>query len=316
MPDIRAHPSIALPDSYASLPFTQIKLSHHPASSTEVTPIIILTLYRPKNYNAFTPIMRDEIVQAYKYFDADQRVKCIVFTGHGRMFCAGADLDAGFSKTGRAADHRDGGGQTALAIHHCQKPTIGAMQGPAVGVGVTMTLPMSIRVALKSAKMGLVFARRGIVMEAASSFFLPRLIGYSRALHLVTTGGVYRADDKLFDGLFTELCDTPEEVLQKALGIAEEVARNTSSVSTYLQREMMWRDMGSAEGQHLLDSRILYDLFGSEDNDEGVKSFMEKRQAKYQGTMESNAPQVYPWWSPIDVFSKAKATKQLGKAKL
>jgi enoyl-CoA hydratase/carnithine racemase len=122
---------------------------------------------------------------------------------------------------------------------------------------------MTIRVAYRAAKIGFVFARRGLVMEACSSFFLPRLIGMAKALHLVTTGATYRADDQLFGGLFSELADTPEGVLPKAIGLAEEIVKNTSTVSTYLMRQMMYRDTGSAEGQHLLDSRILYELFSS-----------------------------------------------------
>lgn len=153
------------------------------------------------------------------------------------------------------------GGRVVLAIHRCRKPVIGALQGAAVGVGITMTLPMAIRVAHRDAKIGFVFARRGIVMEACSSFFLPRLIGHSRALHLTTTGAVYKAGDKLLDPLFTELCDRPADVLPRALAIADEVVANTSLVSTNLMKELMWRDTGSAEGQHLLDSRILYELF-------------------------------------------------------
>ena len=155
----------------------------------------------------------------------------------------------------------DSGGSVVLAIHNCSKPVIGAIQGAAVGIGATMTLPMSIRVALSSAKIGFVFARRGLVMEACSSFFLPRLIGMSRALHLTTTGSVHQANDKLFGDLFSATYDTPERVIAEALKIAEEVAANTSVVSTFLMRQMMYRDTGSAEGQHLLDSRILYDLF-------------------------------------------------------
>lgn len=126
-----------------------------------------------------------------------------------------------------------------------------------------MALPMSIRVAYKDAKIGFVFARRGIIMEATSSFFLPRLIGHSRAMHLTTTGSVYRANDKLLEPLFTQLCDRSDEVLPKALEIAKEVVENTSIVSTNLMKELMWRDTGSAEAQHLLDSRILYELFSS-----------------------------------------------------
>ena len=170
--------SVKLPSSYAELPFEQIRISHVPESSREVTPVVVLTLYRPKNYNAFTDKLMRELETAIEMFDVDDRVKCIVITGHGKMFCAGADLDVGFS-SGKEAnrDHRDGGGRVTLAIHRCRKPTIAAMQGSAVGVGVTMTLPCTIRIAYEKAKVGFVFARRGIIMEACSSFFLPKLVG-------------------------------------------------------------------------------------------------------------------------------------------
>ena len=170
---------ILLPSSYFELLFEQIRVSHVPESSKEVTPIIVLTLYRPKNYNAFTPTIMREMEQAFELFDVDDRVKCIVVTGHGRIFCAGADLETGFIG-GRESnrDHRDGGGRVTLAIHRYRKPTIGAIQGSAVGVGITMTLPMNIRIAYEKAKIGFVFARRGLIMEACSSYFLPKLIGY------------------------------------------------------------------------------------------------------------------------------------------
>lgn len=169
---------ISLPSSYPSLSYKEIRLHHVPDSSEEVTPVIVLELYRPDKYNAFTRTMTQELEHAFTLFDLDDRVKCIVVTGHGRMFCAGADLDIGFRvEAGETRNHRDGGGRVALAISRCKKPVIGAIQGSAVGIGITMTLPMTIRVAWKGAKIGFVFARRGIVMEAASSFFLPRLIG-------------------------------------------------------------------------------------------------------------------------------------------
>lgn len=155
------------------------------------------------------------------------------------------------------------GGRVTLSIFHCRKPTIGALQGSAVGIGITMTLPMNIRIAYKDAKIGFVFSRRGLIMEACSSFFLPRLIGHSRASAVTTTGATYLAKDDIWGGLFTELCDRPEDVLPRALSVAEDVVKNTSSVSTYLMKELMYRDAGSPEGQHLLDSRIIYELFGS-----------------------------------------------------
>lgn len=175
---------IPIPRSYADIGFTEIKVTNVPESSTEVTPVQLVTLYRPKKYNAFTPTMMRELEHAYTLFDIDDRVKCIVQTGQGKMFCAGADLDTGFVGGEEAVrDHRDGGGRVTMAINRCRKSTIAALNGAAVGVGVTMTLPMNIRIAYKDAKIGFVFARRGLVMEAASSFFLPRLIGSVQKLH-------------------------------------------------------------------------------------------------------------------------------------
>lgn len=143
-------------------------------------------------------------------------------------------------------------------------------------------------------------------MEAASSFFLPRLIGHSRAMHLVTTGAVYPADDKLLEGLFSEVLDSPDAVLPRALEIAEEIARNTSSVSWALMRDMMYRGMPTAEETHLLDSKLIFELFGSKDNNEGVKSFLEKREPKFTGNMYDDAPQSYPWFNLHETVYRAR----------
>ncbi|KAF1946814.1 ClpP/crotonase [Clathrospora elynae] len=302
-----------LPNSYNDVQFTQIQTRHHDKEPG----VIIVTLYRPGKYNAFTDTMREELETAYAMFDVDARVKCVVVTGSGRMFCAGADLDVGFGdgEGERVQDHRDGGGRVALAIHHCRKPTIAAIQGSAVGVGITMTLPMNIRICYKAAKIGFVFSRRGLVMEACSSFFLPRLIGHGRAMQAITTGSTYLASDKVWDGLFSELCERPEDVLPRALEVAEDVVRNTSSVSTYLMKELMYRDKGSPEAQHLLDSRVIYELFGSPDNTEGVQSFLQKKQAKFTGTMENTKVTGYPWWMPLDTLGRPKVAPT-GKAKM
>lgn len=184
----------------------------------------------------------------------------------------------------------------SLAISRCRKPVIAALNGSAVGVGITMTLPCAIRVAPSGARVGFVFARRGLVLEACSSFFLPRLVGTSRALHLVTTGATYPAGDRLLDGLFTELVGEGKEVLPRALEIAEGVARDCSVVSVVTMRDMIYRGGSSPEEAHLLESKVLYDLFRGEDLAEGVKSFLEKREPKFKGTMEDNASSVYPWW--------------------
>jgi len=164
-----------------------------------------------------------------------------------------------------------------------------------------MTLPMAIRITAKTAKIGFVFGRRGLIMEAASSFFLPRLIGHSRAMNLVTTGLAYQANHKLLDGLFSEVLDSPDQVLPRALELAEDVAKNVSSVSWALMRDLMYRGPPTAEGTHLLDSRLIYELFGSKDNTEGMKSFMEKRDPKFTANMYDDAPETYPWWTPTNI---------------
>ena len=302
---------LELPDSYAGLRFEQIRVSHVPESFKEVTAVVVLTLYRPKHHNAFTLVMMQELERAFELFDVDKRVRCVVVTGHGKMFCAGADLNDGFVG-GREAnrDHRDGGGRVALAIHRCSKPVIAAIQGSAVGVGITMTLPMNIRIAYDGAKCGFVFSRRGLVMEASSSYFLPKLIGMSRAMHLVTTGAVYPASHRLLNDLFSETLSTPDAVLPRALELAHDIAHNTSSVSTTLMKEMLYRNPGSAEATHILDSRILYELFSGKDNIEGVKAFMEKRQSNFRGSIQDDAPEAYPWWNAVETVG---ANKTKGK---
>jgi enoyl-CoA hydratase/carnithine racemase len=174
---------------------------------------------------------------------------------------------------------------------------------------------MAIRLAPKTAKIGFVFGRRGLVMEAASSFFLPRLIGFSKAMHLVTTGATYPANHPLLSDLFSETLDRPDQVLPRALEIAQDITENVSSVTWALMRDMMYRNPGTAEEAHLLDSRIIYEMFQSTDNKEGVKAFLEKRPVKFTGTMESDAPAAYPWWTPVDVVERVKA-KTHPKAKI
>ncbi|KAI9660802.1 MAG: hypothetical protein M1831_003494 [Alyxoria varia] len=322
MPDI--------PTSYSSHPYREIAVSHHPSTSPTATPVIVVTLNRPTQHNAFTATMRDELCSVFPLLSVDDRVKCVVLTGAGRMFCAGADLQRGFQRRDTEAGeiplmltlrqtHK--GGQVALAIHNCRKPTIAAINGSAVGVGITMTLPCCIRIALSTAKIGFVFARRGLVMEACSSFFLPRLIGYSKAVAAVTTGRTYRADDeKALGGLFAETVGMPEEVLRRALETAEEVAGNVSAMCGVLMRDMMWRGPGSAEETHLLESRVLHGLWGTQDNAEGVKAFMEKRPVRFTSTLENDAPRAYPWWSPVDTSVQTQeppnTETDLAKAKL
>lgn len=297
--------SINPPESYVALNFKQIRISHVPASSPTPTPVVLITLYRPNKHNAFTDTMASELVLAFDTLSHDPRVRAIVVTGHGHIFCAGADLESpeGLSSNRESEDgssHRDGGGTVALAIHRCTKPVIGAINGSAVGVGITMTLPMNIRIVSDKAKIGFVFARRGIVMEACSSFFLPRLIGYGKAMHLVTTGAVYNAKNRLVEDLFSEVVPA-DRVLPMALEIADDIAKNTSLVSTHLMKDLMWRGPSTAEETHLLDSKVLWELFEGEDKKDGVQSFLDKRVPDFKGTMSTTPPKVWPWWKIVDV---------------
>jgi enoyl-CoA hydratase/carnithine racemase len=176
---------------------------------------------------------------------------------------------------------------------------IAAINGSAVGVGITMCLPMNIRVVSSKAEIGFVFARRGIVMEAMSSYFLPRLIGYSKAMHLITTGAAYPSTSSLFQELFSEIVE-PSEVMPRALELAGDVATSTSSVSTHLMKDMIWRGPDNAEEAHLLDSKILVELFTSKDKQEGVDSFLQKRSANFTGTIPKDAPSAWPWYKTIE----------------
>jgi enoyl-CoA hydratase/carnithine racemase len=182
-----------------------------------------------------------------------------------------------------------------------------AMNGSAVGLGMTMTLSAAIRVAHASSKYGFVFARRGITMESNSAFFLPRLIGYSRAMYLLTTGDVYRGDSKHFGDLFQEIVEKLEDVLPRALELATTVAEKTSPLANYLNRELMWRGPGTAEEMHLVDSPVLYHMFEGADCKEGVQSFFEKREPKFTATLEEGAPPNYPFWKEVDTGKPARA---------
>ncbi|PLB45290.1 enoyl-CoA hydratase/isomerase family protein [Aspergillus steynii IBT 23096] len=306
--------SIMIPTSYESLPTTHIKLSHHPAGSASATPVVIVTLNRPDKGNAFTPQMAEGLERVFATFDLDECVKTVVLTGAGTFFCAGADLDIGFRRgPERASDHRDSGGRVALAIHRCRKPTIAAMQGSAVGVGMTMTLPAVIRIAHEKSKYGFVFARRGITMESCSSYFLPRLIGYSRALYLVSTGGVFPSTSPHFNGLFAESLPEQAQILPRALELAAEIAENVSPMASALNRALVWRGPESAEEAHLLESNIIWHMFGSKDQEEGVKAFFEKRKPDFKATLEEHGPANYPWWYEVHIDTKPRAAREPSK---
>jgi enoyl-CoA hydratase/carnithine racemase len=266
--------------------------------------ILTLTLSRPEKLNAFTGEMLNEMLDAFDRADADDAVRAIIVTGEGRAFCAGADLSSGgntFNADGRddrpGGLHPDGGGILTLRIFELKKPIIAAINGPAVGVGVTMTLPMDIRLAADVAKFGFVFARRGIIPEACSSYFLPRVVGINQALEWCYSGRVFPASEAFERGLVRSLHDK-DALLPAAREIAREIADNTSAVSVALLRQMMWRMLGADHPMeaHKIDSRGIYHLGRSADAKEGVESFLEKRPARFPGRVSKDMPEFFPWW--------------------
>jgi enoyl-CoA hydratase/carnithine racemase len=264
--------------------------------------IATITLHRPDSMNAFTPVMRDELITIFAEADIDDAVRVVVITGAGKAFCAGADLSGGGSTFDRSekttiSDHRDGGGQVALAIYKCRKPVIAAINGHAVGIGITMTLPMDMRIVAEDAKIGFVFAKRGVVLEACSSWFLPRIIGIAKATELAYTGRVFRAVEEADSGLFNYVLPK-DRVLSKAMEIAAEIAANTSAVSVALNKALLWHGLGEDDPQsaHLVDSRCFYWVGKQKDAREGILSFLEKRQPNFTMSSSTDMPDFYPWW--------------------
>jgi len=273
--------------------------------------IATITLNRPDRLNAFTFTMRNELLDVFDRIDADDEVRAVVVTGAGRAFCAGADLQAGgdtFNKDKSLemfggddlledGTPRDGGGTVALRIARCLKPVIAAFNGAAVGVGVTMTLPMDIRLASEKAKFGFVFARRGIVAEAASSWFLPRVVGISQAMEWVATGRVFDAREALAGRLVSRVCP-PEELLPAAYALAREIADNTSAVSVAAIRRLMWSGLSASSPweAHRADSRLMAELGAAPDAAEGVTSFLEKRPAAFPMRVSTDLPPQVPDW--------------------
>jgi enoyl-CoA hydratase/carnithine racemase len=269
--------------------------------------VLTITLNRPDRLNAFTETMLNELIAAFDASDADDDVRAVIVTGEGRAFCAGADLAKGgetFDWRERAASGdvpRDGGGRVVLRIYDSLKPVIAAINGPAVGVGITMTLPMDIRLASTGAKIGFVFASRGIVPEAASSWFLPRVVGISQAMEWVATGRVFDAQEALDGGLVRSV-HTPIDLLPFAHSLAREIAGNTAPVSVALARRLMWRGLGAAHPMfaHQADSRAMFSRGQSADAVEGISSFLEKRPASYPDKVSDGLPDLgleEPQWS-------------------
>ena len=280
--------------------------------------IFTLTLNRADRMNAFTPVMMSEMIAAFDLADGDDAVRAVIVTGAGRAFCAGADLGEGaatfdYAKRGKGTDAgspirddgsvdwdhdgvRDNGGRLTLRIFACKKPIIGAINGAAVGIGATMLLPMDFRLASSDARFGFVFARRGIVPEAASSWFLPRLVGIGQALDWCYSGRVFGADEALAGGLVRSL-HRPDDLLAAAHHFARELTAESAPVSIAATRVMLWRMLGAAHPMdaHRLDSRMVWARGGSADAKEGVMSFLEKRAANYTDRVSTDLPHFPPW---------------------
>src|SRR3954468_14934752 len=264
--------------------------------------VLTITLNRPERLNAFTETMRRELIAAFDLADADDDVRAVIVTGAGRGFCAGADLGKGGAtfdwRERESADDwdvpRDGGGQVSLRIFDCTKPVIAAINGPAVGVGITMTLPMDIRLAVEGAKIGFVFTRRGIVPEAASSWFLPRLVGISQAMEWAATGRVFDADEAL-RGRLVRSVHPQGELLDAAYALAREIADNTAPVSVAMARRLMWNMLGADHPltAHRADSRAMFLRGQSADVREGVTSFLEKRPARFTDRVSDGLPDLF-----------------------
>ncbi len=264
--------------------------------------IMTITFNRPERLNALNGPMLLDTLAALDDADADDSVRAIIFTGSGRGFCAGADLGGGggtfdHAEREQRSEHRDGGGLLTLRLFECRKPVIAAINGPAVGVGSTMTLPMDVRIASDQARFGFVFARRGIVPEAASSYFLPRVVGISQAMEWVATGRVFSAQEALAGRLVSRVVPHAE-LLPTARALAREIAENTSAVSVCLSRQMLWKMLGADHPMeaHKLDSRMIHAMGSSADAYEGVQSFLQKRPAKFTLRVSQDLPQPYPWW--------------------
>jgi len=275
--------------------------------------ICTITLDRPDRLNAFDLTMLRDLLAAFDLVDRSDEIRVVIVTGAGRAFCAGADLAGGadsfdYERRGDLAGDlgrsvkpgevaRDGGGMLTLRIFRCTKPVIAAVNGAAVGIGATMTLPMDIRLAADTARIGFVFNARGLVPEAASSWFLPRLVGMSQALEWVYTARLMDAEEALRGGLVRSL-HPPEDLLGAARALAAEIIVNSAPVSAALSRMMMWRMLGAGHPMdaHRVDSRAVQWTGASADAREGITAFFEKRPAVWSGSVTEGLPPFVPWW--------------------
>ena len=265
---------------------------------------LIIYLSREERMNAFTLTMQQEIVKVLDDAEENDDIKAIIFTGDGKAYCAGADLSSGGdtfdNRKGRERTNdvvRDSGGLLTLRLFKCKKPLIAAVNGAAVGIGATMLLPMDTRICSDQARFGFVFAKRGIVPEAASSWFLPRLIGINKALELCYTGKVISAEEAKDIRLVSEILNQ-DKLIERALEIAKEFTAESSQISIALTRQMMWRMLGADDPMeaHKIDSRAVFELGQSGEAIEGVNSFLEKRPPSFPGKVSKDMPSFFPWW--------------------
>lgn len=302
---------------------TTAETPEHAVDLTIEDGIATVTLDRPDRLNAYNPTMRTQLIEAFDRTDADDSVRVVVVTGRGRAFCAGADLSQGAStfnsdtadERGPRWQHgviegvpRDGGGTVSLRIARSLKPVIAAVNGPAVGIGATLQLPMDIRIAAASARFGFVFARRGLVPEAASSWFLPRVVGISTAMEWVATGRLIDAQEALAGGLVSRVVPD-EDLLPMAYAIAREIADNTSPVAVAASRQMLWQMLGESSpwDAHRVDSQAIHHLGAGADVAEGVSAFLDKRSPSFPMTVSRDYPDFVPVWpaTPKDVVEQA-----------
>ena len=269
--------------------------------------ILTICFNRPEKMNTFSGELLKEIFEALDIAEKDDEIRAVIFTGSGKAFCAGADLSSGedafdmTDKKNSSEVKRDTGGILTLRLFNFKKPLIAAINGAAVGVGVTMTLPMDVRICSEKAKFGFVFAKRGIVPEACSSWFLPKIVGISNALQWCLSGRIFQPQEALEKGLVSEVT-SEDELLKRAEEIAGDFVNATSSISVTLIRQMLWKMLGADHPMeaHKIDSRGVYYLGKSGEASEGVLSFLEKREPNFPGKVSKDLPEFYPWWDEKD----------------